>query len=225
MDLYQEVFLATCLTMSRHSECPDVPSAIFLSARAGGDWEQTERNQGLINLAAQIYKGWSRYEGSEPYIVLNGEANVDQGGKPISTSYGGPELWEKELLEYGIAADVIIRSEGGQNTGAETISFVKLAHERGWGNAMILANPHQLLRTMMAMVKAMEKIGYRFKVSPTAPTEYSWKTLGYGSQGGNLETWWQQAISEAVKVVDYIERGWVCTFDELREYVLWVEGE
>lgn len=216
-ELFQEIFAASCVLMPRE---PDrTASALFLPGRAMGDWESGPQDQGLLMRAAEIHHRSSDDPSLAVTIVLNGEPNKDAEGNIKPYSYKGPDSWKEGLHLVGVPHAKILTTRGGQNTGDESQAFVEFSQEHNIRRAMLLTNPHQLLRAMMTFVRAMQCVGYWLTIIPVAPKLVSWETLCFGSQGEKKLPRYAHAFEEAARIRAYVDNGWICTFEDLRRYV------
>lgn len=208
-----DYYRAFCLVLPQEPENSEV---LFVPGRALHDWEPTEGDQGILVRAKEVLR-----DGCVQKIVLNGAgANFGPDGLPIPTSWPGCDRWIEELCRLEVDDESIVRTAGSQNTGDECDEFVRLAQHEGWSTALVLVNPHQVLRTMLTFLRSFRVVGYTLRSRPIAPRWWSWTKVVYGSQGRGPFPRHEHIQLELDLIPGYIERGWLGTLEELEQYLL-----
>jgi len=105
------LYSCMCLLHGNHPKGAAV-DAVCVFGRALHDFEEGERDEGILELAARIYA-----EGLSPFIAINGgEGDFTYGSQAIPTSYPGKTVWTNHLLGLGIPTDAILLAKPANNT-------------------------------------------------------------------------------------------------------------
>lgn len=183
-----------------------VPVA-FVPGRAKGDWETTDDDLGILGQAAKLYADGRIDQVAIPGIERRGETN-----------YLGAKTWMLYLDALGVKKEFVVPTKGeGRNTRTEMDDFVELAQQRGWTDALVLVNPHQVLRVMLGALKSFEGIGHHMTLRPVTH-KADWNAQVYGSQGHKKLPRALHILEEWRRVVEYQAKGDLASFDELSDY-------
>lgn len=180
--------------------------AVFFHARAEAD------DDGLFELVANLHHGgWAKT------VVVNGSKSgtLEPGG--TVHSYPGVEYYEKRLRLLGISS--IYETDPAFNTLEENQVFLKLAREKRWKRAILVSQPHQILRIFLGAVQTMKIQGYWMTLYASVPSVTDWLKPVYGSQGQKLLPRHQHISEEEEKVIQYQGRGDIATLDDLLHYL------
>lgn len=125
-------------------QAPLKSNALFIHAH-----QNLEYSKELLATAAKLY-----YQGYAPHIVIN--SLTLEAAKAKNVDYHGVAAWRQLLIEeHTIPATAILEIEASNNTPEESKNFLKLAEERGWKSAIIMAVPYQLVRAFLQIVSLL----------------------------------------------------------------------
>jgi len=179
---------------------------IFFHARAEGD------DVGLFELVSRLYHdGFVRHS-----VLINGSKSgtLEPGG--TVHSYPGVIAYRRRLEELNVHTVV---ASPAFNTLEENFSFLKAAKTRGWRSAIIIAQPHQLLRIFLGALKIMEKENYLMVLYAVCPSQVDWLKEVYGSQGQKFIPRYGHVTEEYKRIEKYQAKGDLATTDELLQYL------
>lgn len=190
--------------------------AIFVFGRAKGEWEAGRGNEGVLQTAVDLFE-----KRLAPRIVIPGYAgNPDGKGGIIRSAYPGRERWKEELTYLSVPVGSVALTRGaGTNTKTEGDDFVLLARQHSWRKAVVVTQPHQMLRAMLGLVKTMEQVDYWMNVLPVCPSQIDWAAPVYGSQGKKCLLRQEHIDEEWDRIPRYQKQGDLATFKELERYL------
>ncbi len=160
------------VTTDRVTEPVDV---IFLFGRAHGD-----DNKEFFQTVAKLYR-----QGTAKNIIINGSDGERIGGNIPGEAWAGKIEWTKHLVELGVSREHIHYALPSFHTAGEGRAMFSYAHSKGWKTAIIVAQPHQLLRCMAGLIHYMRTVRNWMRIYCVAPTKCDWFELTAGSQGLN----------------------------------------
>lgn len=202
----KDLYRATVMLLSDHPN--ETVDAVFFHTRAHGD------DDGLFELA-----DWLQQNGRARNVAINGGdgRSVDPGSRPRS-AWPGLNDYFRELTSLGVRARDIVITKPALHTKAENDAFLECARGQGWKSAVIIAQPHQLLRAFLGMVKSMADQDYWMRVYAASPTRTDWYKEVHGSQGKNFAGRSEQIDQEFIRLAPYTEGGSLATLGALFEY-------
>jgi hypothetical protein len=193
-----KVVLTTMVLSDRPKERVDT---LFFFGRAKGDDNDT-----IFNLAAKVYR--SR---SIRYIAINGTEDENKCGHTRTA-------WTKRLDALGVNVKRVLAYKESSNTTEEAKHMIDLAVEYEWQSAAILAQPHQVLRCMCALVKAMEERNYWMKIYCFCPESCDWFETTRGSGNRMPMPRWHHIGLEYSRVLKYGSHRHIATLKEVLKY-------
>lgn len=190
--------------------------AAFVFGRAQDDWEATEGDSGILERAAELY----RHNHVASVLIPSQEAGVAYGGKIVSTTFPGTQVFRQHLEERGVPAkEIVVPGDYVPHTRAEGDAYVRVAKERGWTSAVTIQHPHQVARTMLGLLKSFTVYGYEMGIVPVCPHLVNWRKPVHGSQGAELLPRHEHIEAEWRRILEYQAKGDLATFEELEHYL------
>lgn len=216
----ENLYRVTCMLLT--DSLPRNLDTIFFHARAHGDSDQ------LFGLAADYYR---RY--NSPCVFINGGDGSHRSGIVPHESWAGAKGWAHELIAFGISSGDIVFTKSAFNTKEENDYFLELARERKLKRALVVGQPHHLVRSFLGLLKSMSDANYWMRIYAVSP---KFKTT---------DSWWQAVYSfsafltpeelplseeryrprfdlvggEVTRIPRYQEKGDLATFEELFLYL------
>ncbi|MEX1997541.1 MAG: hypothetical protein WEA04_02595 [Candidatus Andersenbacteria bacterium] len=187
--------------------------AIFVWGRAADEWQSTRFDDGVLKLAADLY----RLTGSP--VVIPGYVGSEKGQG--TTGYPGPVAWRDALEILGVAdVDVFPTAGRGFNTKSEMDDFIDLAIDSQWLMTVAVTQYPHALRAMLGTVKSLADRGTaELVVAPVWPHQFDWSRECYGSQGEGPYSRLQWIDQEFERIPRYQEKGDLATLDQLFRYL------
>lgn len=183
--------------------------AVFFHARSYGD------DDGLWELVEQLY-----VSGQARWIVINGSDGRRWDGTTPGEAWPGRDAWLDRIDTIKPLKHAVIGiSRPALHTREENDAFIEYASEANLKSAIILTQPHQLLRTFLGAVRAMYIQHYWMRLYAVAPKTTSWKKLVRGSQGILQMERFGHIAEEFGRIEQYQKAGSLATFDELEDYL------
>lgn len=188
------------------SDWPPVPvDVLFLYGRARGDEE------GLLELVASLQK-----QELAKHVIINGSAGERHKRSIPGEAWPGKDDWTKQLQILGVAS--IHYSVPGFNTLEESAGFLRAAKENNWKTAAIVAQPHQLLRAMLSLIKLMADQNFWIRIYAISPKTCNWWKEVLGSQGTMLLPRYQHIQQELLRIDEYVANESIAKPEELLAY-------
>ena len=131
-------------------------------------------------------------------------------------SYPGVAAYRRRLEELNVHTAV---ASPAFNTLEENFSFLEAAKVRGWRSAIVVAQPHQLLRIFLGAVRVMEKENYLMFLYAVCPSQVDWRREVYGSQGQKFIPRYGHVAEEYKRIEKYQAEGDLASTDELLQYL------
>ncbi|QQR78226.1 MAG: hypothetical protein IPJ68_04040 [Candidatus Moraniibacteriota bacterium] len=116
-------------------------------------------------------------------VVINGSDGRHKEMNDPGAVWLGANAWASSLRMRGVSSRIILHTPPAYDTREESLAFITLAQKKGWKSAVIVSQPHQVLRAMLNAVAAMQELGYTMRIYAVAPSSVAWEKLVYGSQG------------------------------------------
>lgn len=204
METATDIFTATTMLLSDRPRHP--VDALFFHARSFGD------DDNLFELAAKYYQ-----QKKVKYIILNGSDG--EGYVPGKKAWLGRADYRRRLCEQRISPKDILGSKPALNTKAENEAFFECAARRGLHSAVLLTQPHQILRAFMGMVKTLNTHYSSLKVYALTPTSTNWQKEVYGSQGAMNIPRHQHIAQEFERLDLYQKKGDLASVSEVMDYL------
>ncbi len=191
------------------SDRPTQPvDAVFFHARSHGD------NTGLIEIVGEMVAAGR----AEFVAITNNEGERWGSHLPYEATPGKTE-YKRYLIANGVPENKIVTPDlQAFNTREENAAFVEQAAKERWTTGAILTQPHQLLRTMLGAVQAMNQLGYIMELYAITPTTTPWQELVRGNQGIEEKAREEHIKAEYERIVLRQSTGELATFDELFAY-------
>lgn len=196
---------------------------VFLPGLAVDNWQDDTEDDGILKTAAALCLDHAHV------IAIPGNRGTRRPDGSLSeTGYPGGERWKAELLALGISPEWIlpyaltdVGPDGKSwNTRTEIDDFIRIAQTGSWRHAIVLATPFHLPRVMLTLVKALNDARYRIELYPVTPRSVSWTKRVYHSQGLQQLPRYQHLREEWSRIPKYQEKGSICSFRELYEYLI-----
>lgn len=200
----ENIYLSTIMLLSdRLSARAD---ALFFYSRSHGD------DENLFELVSDLYKK----KIVENVLVTDSDGRRVDGNVP-GEAWPGKEDWMRRLSEIGI--NKMQLSGEAYHTKSETNAFLTTMKENNWKSAVIVAQPHQILRAMLTVVKSMSENNNWIRVYTMSPKSTSWSVEVFGSQGKKKMPRKYHINEEFDRIIRYQQSGDLASFDELFSYL------
>lgn len=206
-----------CATVKLLSDFPPKPvDAIFFHGRSYFDAGKRD----LFQMAVDMIN-----DGKSKYIVMLDSEGQQVGSTIPKVSYPGKTLWTDRLVGMGVGIEKILYSpplgdNTGFNTKTEGNSFMELSKEKGFKTAVILAQPHQIVRAMLGYVRSMiDQFDQHFDLWCAHPQSTDWQKKVKGSQGMELKPRSKHIEDEIKRIFAYQAKGDLASFSELFQYL------
>lgn len=186
----------------------DPVNSLFLHNRSYGD------DTGLLEIAREMILG-----GRTKFVALPNNEGERYGSTIAYEANPGKTEYIRRLLALGIPEDrIVITDLPASNTREENTAFIHLSRKRKWRLAAILTQPHQLLRTMLGAVQAIDQSGYKMSLYAIAPSSTDWQQIVKGSQGTEEKPREQHIKDEFNRIMLRQSTGELATFADLFAY-------
>ena len=162
-----------------------------------------------------------RYHKHFPTIAFNGSEgqSASKDSKP-GDAWPGKDWYFREFLNALVPQNKLVPTGPGLHTMDEADKFIALCKERGWKNARVVSVPYHGVRSMLCMVKAMEKANYWLRIHFISAKQTNWQAEMVGAQGTNQNSTMLGELPEEVKKIrEKYEGGFAATFGELAVYL------
>lgn len=190
-----------------------VDAAFFI----GRSWFDAEK-WGVYGVCEEFYRS-----GRVRYVALYGSDGQLHGTLEPNIAAPSKHYARARLVKLGVPDDDIFDSALANplenNTKTETQGLLKLAEEKGWKRVVAVANPHQVLRAMLGMVKIINDRGLDIDVYTAAPTNTNWEKRVRGSQGKEWKTRSAHIDDEYIRIPRYQASGDLASVEELFRYL------
>lgn len=159
------------------------------------------------------------------YLLLADSEGERVGENTPLAAYPGKSLWTQRLTKLGVNQEQIIYSphlvtgERGFHTKSEAEAFLQTAVERKFRTAVVLTQPHQILRAMLGVVKVINEKNLQINVWCVTPESTDWDKEVKGSQGMKRKPRREHILDEVERILKYQDQGDIASFDELFAYL------
>ncbi|MDP3769582.1 MAG: hypothetical protein U1A25_01390 [Candidatus Sungbacteria bacterium] len=194
------------ITVLSSDEAPEETDTIFFHARAWGD------DDGLFDLAKQLY-----HTNRAKTVSINGGCGGPPGNTVMGENWPGWEHYQSELKKLGIG--VICATNTALNTKEENEAFLKFAIYKRWRSAIILGQPHQLLRAFLGIIASMRDHLYWMRIYAAAPKATDWTKELHGAYNVPPAPRFNHILQELERVALYQAKGDLASFNELFTYL------
>lgn len=174
-----------------------------------------EDDTDLLEMAGAMFR-----RGSVRFIAVTNNEGERVGSKVPFEANPGRSYYEERLKKIGVPRSRIsIPRTRAFHTRQENTAFIRQTRYRNWTSGAILAQPHQLLRTMLGAVQAMSMEGYQIELYTIGPQHTSWLKTVKGSQGEEEKSREDHVREEFNRILKYQASGNLATFSELFAYL------
>lgn len=192
------------------SDWPPKPvEVVFFHGRSFGD------ETGLFELVSEMY----RLDAIRYVALFNNEGERVGSTIPYQAN-PGKTYYSRRLQEMGVDPNRILLADPAYHTRQENETFCKLAQREGWKSAVIVTQPHQLLRAMLGMAKVMEETSYWMEVYTAAPRTTPWLEIVGGSQGLERKPRLAHIQDEFNRILAYQQKGDLASFEKFFAYLI-----
>ena len=202
-----QVFQATTMLLSH--EPTNLVDALFFHGRSFGD------TTNLFKLAADF-----QLEGRTHFIALFNNEGERNGSNIPYEANPGKTFFRSMLIDQKVDPNAIVYTRpGGYHTRMENDDFLDLSQQLNWKSGVILTQPHQLLRAMLGMLKAMQETNYFMDIHTLAPKSTPWFDEVSGSQGVESKLRVDHIKDEFERIAKYQQAGQLASFEDLFQYL------
>ena len=195
------------------SDWPTEPvDAVFFHARSYDDDDEN-----IFRTASELT---SRFGGC---VVINGSDGELADGTGPGVAWAGKAVWIDRLKDFGITP--LLTWPALDNKG-ENEEYINLALARNWKRAVILTQPHQMVRTFLGAVKSMADRDYWMQLYGVTPRSVDWWKVVRGSQGAEVLHRIRHIDREDSRIPRYLKEGKygkggcdLATYEELFAYL------
>jgi|SRR3989344_2111688 len=195
---------------------PKPVDAVFFFGRSYFDAGKKD----IFQVATDMIK-----EGRAKYIFIPDSEGQRVGGTIPREANPGKTLWTDRLVRLGVDKNQIIYcphpipGELGFHTRNESDAFLRTAANKGLNTAVVLTNPHQIVRAMLGVVKTINDTGQEIDVWCMVPDTTGWNKRVMGSQGKELKPRRDHVPSEIDRIFKYQAQADLASFDDLYAYL------
>lgn len=187
---------------------PRPVDTLFFHGRSFGD------ETGLFELAGNLY-----HQGLVKHIVLFDTEGEREGESELFKANRGKTAYTKDLRKIGVKKRDIFYGGPGTNTKTEIDGFLSIATENSWNSVAVMSHPHQILRTMLSLVKSMDEQNYWIYAYSATPPFSLWQEKVHGSQDLESKSREEHVQDEFVRIPRYQKQGSLASFEELFGYL------
>ncbi len=204
-----EVFKASVLTSSLFPQ--EKVDAAFFHGRAVWNKEGLGEDHGrLFEFVSGLY-----HETIVDYIALTNTEGQGVDAPEPQSAWPGKTVYRNRLIALGVPSKRIVPTNiPALHTREENDAFLDLAKSRLWESGVIVAHPHQLLRSILGMVQSMDQQGYLMRVYTASPLFTDWRELVNGNQGQELKPRIKHIENEAERILKYQNLGLLASFKQ-----------
>lgn len=136
----------------------------------------------------------------------------------------GKEYYIHELAKRGISKEKIILCSNpnkvhvGFNTREESDAFLMKSFKSGYKTAVLVTQPHQMLRAVLGTLKTIIDKKYNINLWCAVPNHVDWFKKAGGSQGLEVKPRIDHILDEAKRIIKYQEKGDLSSFTEFFKY-------
>lgn len=197
-DRLLDVMKALTVILSLPQAAADRVDALAVATGQGERWRLTH-----------AIRSWEANPGLRHLLVAN--------GNPAEASYD--EITIDHLRGLGLrrVEGVRLQAEPAPNTGLQAAWIADRIRSHGITGLGLVVSPYHLPRAYLTVLKACESGGIRVPLIPlpvAVPPETPVPETG--------ATAFDLVPGEVKRIVAYMDRGWVATTGELRQYLRWL---
>lgn len=202
------LYQATVMVLSGQ---PDKPvDVLFFHNRSFGDYT------GLFEIAGE----YSHSDRTRFIAVTNNEGERFGSTTPFEANPGMTECIRCLVEEQYVPIEKIIPPKTKAfHTRQENHAFLELARQQEWKTGLILAQPHQLLRSMLGMLQIMEQSGYMMAIYTATPNSTPWQETVKGNQGLESKPRVDHISDELDRIFERQASGELASLDQLIAYL------
>lgn len=184
---------------------------LFFHNRSFGDYT------GLYEMARSMYQ-----ERQARFIAITnneGETYLNPT-EPFVANPGKTECIRK-LTEGSriLRRRILIPEMKALHTREENTAFLDLSIKEGWESAVILAQPHQVLRPFLGLIQTMRQAGYWMDVYAAAPSSTPWLEEVKGNQGEQMKARSEHIDEELGRIYLRQSTNELASFEQLFAYL------
>lgn len=170
----------------------------------------------LYQMAVDLYK-----EKKIKKIIIPGTEGERLGGITPREAHPGKTLMKNRFVEMGVDEEDVVFSEPGYHTRQEGDAFLKYSIGENLHSAIALANPHQITRAMLGLIKAINDGNLSIDIYALTPNpnRFDWEKSVKGSQGLERKPRHMHIQDEIDRIKLYQEKGDLAHFDEALSYM------
>lgn len=226
---YNSQFLKAKTMVLSDRPTEPVDTAFFF----GRSWHDAER-WGVYQLATDLYQGGlvkkiviygnegQRFGEKDPEMLRSSDIfPKDRRANMVAPSR---EIAKARFVRMGVPDEDVILTQipdpERNNTVEESMGFLIAAKDQGWTSAVVVANPHQLLREMLGLIALMDKQpGNLLDVYSAAPTSTDWGRRVRGAQGEHFAPREEHILLEDQRIGKYQHTGDLVSFERYFDYL------
>ncbi len=211
--LYYDQFLEAQEMVLSDRPTESVDAALFF----GRSWFDAEK-WGVYQLMKDFYD-----HEVVKYIVLYGSEGQRFGDTIPNVVGPGKRFARDRLVKMGVPNESILDSKledsRKNNTLEEGKGMINLVKAHGWNRVVAVANPHQLLRATLGLVKIINNPAETtIDLWTAAPLNTDWNKRVRGAQGEHLGLRSDHITLENKRIPIYQDKGDIASFEEYFAY-------
>lgn len=166
-------------------------------------------------------------------IAFNGSNGERYGSKVPGEGWPGRDWYIDNLTERindiydrsldNIVGTILFPTRPAFNSREETDALIGLMKKKGWVTVGFLTVAYHYPRAFVCLIQSMRTIGHRVKAYGMSPKVTDWWRSMKGSQGVEDTVPFAECVKDGRKTLDYIEKGFGCTLEELFSYLRYRE--
>lgn len=168
-------------------------------------------------------------KGLAGHIAFNSSKGERYGGHVPGEGWPGCQWYVDNLTERynqiydrsseNLVGKIFFLTKFACHTKQETDALIELMKEKKWLSVGLLTVAYHYPRAFMCLIKSMNTLGYPVRAYAMSPKTTNWWQPMKGSQGIEDTIPFNECIKDNRKVLEYIEKGFSCNFDELFHYL------
>ncbi|MBI2596430.1 hypothetical protein HYW46_06915 [Candidatus Daviesbacteria bacterium] len=208
-----EVFKASVLVSSLFPK-EKVDAAFFHGRAVWNKQGLGEDVSGLFGLVSGLY-----HKKVVDYIAVTNTEGQGVDTSESQSAWPGKTVYINRLMLLGVPDNrIVLTNMPALHTRQENDAFLDLAKSRLWESGIIVAHPHQLLRSILGMVQSMDQQRYWIKVYTAAPLFTNWREPVNGNQGQELKPRMMHIENEIERILKYQNLGLLASFEQFLDY-------
>ncbi len=174
-------------------------------------------------------------EGLTDRIAFNGSNGERCGSKIAGKGWLGHKwymaaltekmnnLFDRQQPSSVLKNKILFPTRPAFHTRDETDALIKLMKKHGSKTVGFLTVAYHYPRAFVCLIQSMRTIGYRVKAYGMSPKTTEWWHAMKGSQGVEYTAPFAECVKDNCKTLEYIEKGFGCTLEELFTYLRYRE--